>query len=67
MLAHSNNNNNFSSTFVLVHRSNQISFIGLVSSKDYYKRPGGVVYKKGHLGVQWEWLWEGVDYTLTCA
>ncbi len=36
MLAHSNNSNNFSSTFVLVHRSNQISFIGLVSSKDYY-------------------------------
>ncbi len=33
--------------------SNQITFIGLRSSKDYYKRPGGVagVYGKGHLGV----------------
>ncbi len=32
---------------------NQIIFIGLRSSKDYYKRPGGVagVYGKGHLGV----------------
>ncbi len=34
--------------------SNQIIFIGLRSSKDYYKRPGGVagVYGKGHLGVR---------------
>ncbi len=33
--------------------SNQIIFIGLRSSKDYYKRPGGVVvvYEKGHLGM----------------
>ncbi len=33
--------------------SNQIIFIGLRSSKDYYKRPGGVagVHGKGHLGV----------------
>ncbi len=33
--------------------SNLIIFIGLQSSKDYYKRPGGVVgvYGKGHLGV----------------
>ncbi len=32
-------------------KSNQIIFIGLRSSKDYYKRPGGVmgVYGKGHL------------------
>ncbi len=31
----------------------QIIFIGLRSSKDYYKRPGGVagVYGKGHVGV----------------
>ncbi len=33
--------------------SNEIIFNGLRSSKDYYKRPGGVVgvYGKGHLGV----------------
>ncbi len=30
--------------------SNQISFIGLVT-KDYYKRPSGVVFGKGHVGV----------------
>ncbi len=27
------------------------SFIGLVSSKDYYERPGGVVCGKGHVSV----------------
>ncbi len=34
-------------------KSNQIIFIGVRSSKDYYKRLGGVagVYRKGHLGV----------------
>ncbi len=34
-------------------KSNQIIFIGLPSSKYYYKRPGGVlgVYGMGHLGV----------------
>ncbi len=31
--------------------SNQISFIGLMDSKDYYKRPSGVVCEKGHVGV----------------
>ncbi len=30
---------------------NQISFIGLVSGKDYYKRPSGVAREKGHVGV----------------
>ncbi len=37
----------------LVSRSTQISLIGLRSSKDYFKRPSGVVgvYRKGHLGV----------------
>ncbi len=29
----------------------QISFIGLVSTKDYYKRPSGVVYEKVHIDV----------------
>ncbi len=28
-------------------RQNQISFIGLVSSKDYYERPNGMVCEKG--------------------
>ncbi len=34
--------------------SNQIIFIGLRGSKDYYKRPGGVVgvYGKGYLSVR---------------
>ncbi len=34
-------------------KSNQIIFIGLRNSKDYYKRPGGVVgaYWKGHFDV----------------
>ncbi len=34
--------------------SNQIIFIGLRSSKDYYNRPGGVLgaYGKGHSGVR---------------
>ncbi len=34
-------------------KSNRIILIGLRSSKDHYKRPGGVVrvYGKGHLGV----------------
>ncbi len=33
--------------------ANHIIFIGPRSSKDYYKRPGGVVgvYIKGHLGM----------------
>ncbi len=42
--------------------SNQIIFIGLRSSKDYYKRPGEVVgvRGKGHLGVsflRWSICW----------
>ncbi len=34
-------------------KSNPISFIDLVSSKDYYKRPSGVVgvCEKGHFGM----------------
>ncbi len=37
----------------MYYKSNQSIFIGLRSSKDYNKRPGGVegVYGKGHLGV----------------
>ncbi len=30
---------------------NQKSFICLVSSEDYYKRPNGVVCEKGYVGV----------------
>ncbi len=43
--------------------SNQIRFIGLVSSKYYYKRPNGVVCKPGHVNVcRGNGLWEGVGY-----
>ncbi len=34
--------------------SNQISFIGLVSSKNYYKQPSGVVCEKCHVGMGFE-------------
>ncbi len=39
---------------VVLIKSNQIIFIGLRSSKDYYKRPGRMfgVYKKGHFGCE---------------
>ncbi len=38
--------------------SNKITFIGLRISKNYYKRPGGVVgvYGKGHLGVSYVYV-----------
>ncbi len=38
---------------LLLVNSNQIIFIGLRSSKDYYKRPGGGggVYIKGNMGL----------------
>ncbi len=46
--------------FFVLYSSNQIIFIGLRSSKDYYKRPGGVVgvYWKGYVGrsVLREWV-----------
>ncbi len=37
----------------MLHSSNQIIFIGLRSSEDYYNRLGEVVgvYRKGYLGV----------------
>ncbi len=35
----------------LYFKFNLIRFISLMSSKDYYKRPSGMVCKKCHLGV----------------
>ncbi len=54
---------NSAAMFFVLHSSNQIIFIGLRSSKDYYKRPGGVVgvYGKGYVGrsVLREWVVRG--------
>ncbi len=47
--------------------SNQIIFIGLRSSKDYFKRPGEVagVYGEGHLGVSF-FTWVDVYAGMGC-
>ncbi len=37
------------SQILLDIKSNQISFIGLVSSKGHYKQPSGVVCENGHV------------------
>ncbi len=34
--------------------SNQLSFIGLVSSKNYFERPNGLVCLKDRVGVSFE-------------
>ncbi len=40
----------------LTPMSTQISFIGLVSSKDYCKRQSVVAYGKGHVVEFFEWV-----------
>ncbi len=53
-----------------IARSNKIRFLGLRSSKDYYKCPCGVVgvHEKGHVGViflRGSMFSEGVGYRRT--